>query len=236
MLGGGELTLYKVAVLRSGVTVSSDVLCCAVLVAEECHFHECTNAVALVHGAKGSFEQCVFSENAAVACPPRMRPLRVNEGFKAAVWVLGATATFTECIFKMNRSSEHAAGGAVYARQTAYSAHTNVLFDSCTFHGNKTNTGGAVHLQAATGTFHRCIFGENKAGSHGGAADLCSGAKCVFTECAFTENKAIYGSEGVGGAVCVLESAVTFTNCTFSASQAKCVRTPSYAGLGSGTQ
>ena len=120
----------------------------------------------------------------------------------------GKTASFTNCIFKKNNAGDWG-GGAFHTGGEG----ANTTFEDCQFIENTAKQGGAVSIEAATCTFTRTSFTNNKASKGdrssvdaeenskkekaGGAIIIRNDAAvCTLNACTFTGNEATNGNGG----------------------------------------
>ncbi len=134
------------------------------------------------------------------------------------VGTTGTKATITNCTFNENKgvptSTNSGTGGAIYA--TRYSEAT---ISNCEFNGNSAaSTGGAISAHSnAKVVLPDCTFVNNSAAT-AGALNVASGASVKMTHIEFRENKALFGDNngaGNGGAMCVADATITYSNIDF---------------------
>jgi len=133
-----------------------------------------------------------------------------NEARGGAVALLGVDASFGDCDFIENASTDEFWGGAVYAS----ALRTSLLrFDRCNFRSNRGADGGAVYLGGGSAVVTNCTFEDNVAlafyyelGAGGALATADSGAHMSVMGSTFVANNAMGNGflnpvPGEGGAV-----------------------------------
>ncbi|MBO7510191.1 MAG: right-handed parallel beta-helix repeat-containing protein, partial [Bacteroidales bacterium] len=120
-------------------------------------------AIKLEYGTV-AFSECTFTGNHTAL---------TGDGVNTCggcMWITsGANASFEDCVFKGNQSSN--VGGVLHSNGTA----PTITFEDCTFggpnsgDGNTANGGGVASLSAGYLTFTNCTFQGNSVGDWGGA-------------------------------------------------------------------
>ena len=193
---------------------------------KDCYFVEnCGNhwgGGVYISGSTPYFDSCRFFGNVANG----------GSGRGGAVWGDMTNASFTNCVFDSNSSTEW--GGAIYITDSSSPDIYDCVFsrNSAGLRGGglyfqETGTpdirrtdwvensaggrGGAIYNRGSAPTLDSCYFFSNNADTCGGAMACTPGATSSVTNCAFLSNSATED----GGAVYCLYSDPDFSNCRF---------------------
>ena len=162
-----------------------------------------SGAAILVQKGKLTATGCTFKENGA------------KNGAVLSSSNTNANSSFTSCAFTDNTSTN--CGGVMNL------SHGKVLFDQCTFSGNRANgyAGGAIHVNGASSdlTCRNCTFTNNTSAGHGGAVSVETG-NISMTACEIKSNTSASGQSGsasYGGALAMLKAngTVNLSDCDF---------------------
>jgi predicted outer membrane repeat protein len=128
-------------------------------------------------------------------------------------------------------------GGAIYAEQGSHVDLQSLTIEDCSAY-----EGGAIGLDASTGTLVEVDFDGNSADEDGGALSLGSSSSVTCEECSFSSNEAgadggavyvdasssfedvdgVYsGNSAVGGGAVYLASEASFSGCSFDGNSAE---------------
>jgi len=124
----------------------------------------------------------------------------------------GAIATFENCTFTGNSTTDAAGGGAIF-----FANGTLNIIDSSFENNTSTDKGGAIVGNSGTVTITNTLFKSNSVPSKGGAIYVLN-ANFTITGSTFYDNATTNTSGASGGAALYVAGAVStnsITNCTF---------------------
>ena len=174
--------------------------------------------ITVMDGSNVTFNNIRFSNKPATAEP-------LEHAYGGAVRVHGSSiAHFADCEFVNITTEGSENGGAV-----RISASSRVTFRGCAFVACTSNEGGAVYLDALSGSeasFTQCMFTRSAATKNGGAVYAGAGSRVEFSSCDFLANTAtaVDGSSTLygGGAVYIIAvqgtalTTANFSKCRFN--------------------
>jgi hypothetical protein len=169
-----------------------------------------------------SFTDCVFQGNssfsgAGVYCKPGTNAKFARcefidnyvRSYGAGAFVVGSTASFTDCVFRDNGRNTNLGDG-----QGLFANGSTITLAKCTFENNQGHMSGALGMYQASATVSDCVFIEN-AGRDAGALNINSTLPIAFENCSFIDNYGEWGN------VLYIHSnfnpaQTTFTNCNLA--------------------
>jgi hypothetical protein len=124
------------------------------------------------------------------------------------IFLSGATAALTNCVFEDNHSGYWGGGIAIQ--------YVPAVLTNCTFTNNSSKNGGGLSVMQTWGSqaslvLSGCEFTGNNA-YHGGGVYQSLDSGSEFTNCTFTNNTAIFDG---GGFTCSVSSNASFVSCSF---------------------
>jgi hypothetical protein len=173
-------------------------------------------------GSAMSFINCHFTNNRATGSGGTFD----KGGSGGAIYVDGVNQNGTAnkyisicgCTFDGNTSGYQS--GAVniifYQNTGSYATIDKTSFSKSSCDIDK---GGACYLMNGDFAISNCTFSENTTPAQGGGI-WTTNSSVQLVNCTFWKNKAVKGSDGLGGAVTLGVTTATITNCTFAENQA----------------